>query len=195
MRSSVVKAHKVLVHLSLLPTPPHLSSYQVSFGSLHCFLKMDRNFSDILYMPQINNNKLIGMLSMKLSGDKVQKEKQLVLCNLKEAYINLKETRPDIAIIFSKFSELPVRPKWCVPAGAYGTHITCVCTVHQNMKRMMQLIDRCSCVEEMISMCMCNTENEKCMYGVCTSCPGIETQKVSLQSELDDMTTEYKQWE
>jgi hypothetical protein len=73
-----------------------------------------------------------------MSGDNVQK--QLVLCNLKGAYIKFKETRPDIS--FSKSSEL--RPKWCVLAGAYGTHTTCVCTIHQNMKLMMQVKQRCS---------------------------------------------------
>jgi hypothetical protein len=47
-----------------------------------------------------------------------------MLCYLKEADIKFKETCPDIVINFSKFSEL--RPKWCVLAGAHGTHITCV---------------------------------------------------------------------
>jgi hypothetical protein len=68
----------------------------------------------------------------------VQKQKQFVLCNLKEAYIKFKDTHPDISIKFSKFSEL--RPKWCVLAGAHGTHTP------QNMKLMMQVID--SCVRE-----------------------------------------------
>jgi hypothetical protein len=39
-------------------------------------------------------------------------------------------------------------------------------------------------------VCVCNTENENCMYGVCTSCPGAETLEVLLQNELD-MTVEY----
>jgi hypothetical protein len=50
-RNSVTREHNVLARLSLLPAPPHLSSYQVSFSYLHCFLKMDWNISDILYMP------------------------------------------------------------------------------------------------------------------------------------------------
>jgi hypothetical protein len=51
MRSNVAKAHKVKAHLiSLPPTPPHLSSYQVSFSSLHFFLKIYQNFSDVLYI-------------------------------------------------------------------------------------------------------------------------------------------------
>jgi hypothetical protein len=62
--------------------------------------------------------------SLKLNGDKLQKQKQLVVCNQKEAYIKFKETHPDIAIRFSEFSKL--RPKWNVLAGAHGTHTTCV---------------------------------------------------------------------
>jgi hypothetical protein len=62
-----------------------------------------------------------------------------VLCNLKEAYVKFKETHPDMAVSFSKFSER--RPKWCVVAGAYGTNTTCACTIHHNMKLMMQVID------------------------------------------------------
>jgi hypothetical protein len=77
------------------------------------------------------------MLSVKLSGDKVQKtETHLVLCNLKEAYLKFTETRPDIAISSSEFSELTKveYSSWC---SWYTLH---VCTVHQNMKLMMQVI-------------------------------------------------------
>jgi hypothetical protein len=78
-------------------------------------------------------------VSVKWGGDKVQK--QLVLRSLEEAYIKFKETHPDIAISFSKFSKL--RPKWCVLAGAYGTTTrVCVCTIHQNIKLMMWVIYR-----------------------------------------------------
>jgi hypothetical protein len=44
---------------------------------------MDCNFPDILYTPFINNNTVTDMPSVKLNGEKVQKQKQLVLCNLK----------------------------------------------------------------------------------------------------------------
>jgi hypothetical protein len=45
------------------------------------------------------------MLTVKLSGGKVQKQKQLVLCNLKDTNIKFKETHPDIAVSFSKCSD------------------------------------------------------------------------------------------
>jgi hypothetical protein len=50
MRGSVARAHKVLALLFLLLTTPYLSSYQVSFSFLQCYLKIDKNLSDILYM-------------------------------------------------------------------------------------------------------------------------------------------------
>jgi hypothetical protein len=60
-----------------------------------------------------------------------------VLCNLKEAYVKLKENAlPDIVISFLEFSEL--RPKWCVLSGAYGAHTP------QDTKIVMQVIDKCS---------------------------------------------------
>jgi hypothetical protein len=40
------------------------------------------------------------------------------------SWYKFKETDLDIAISFSKFSEL--RPKWNVLPGAHGTHTTCI---------------------------------------------------------------------
>ena len=59
------------------------------------------------------------------NGKRVQEQKYLLLCNLKEANQNIK-------IKFSKFAEL--RPKEYVLAGGVGTHCVCICTIHQNMK-------------------------------------------------------------
>jgi hypothetical protein len=140
----------------------HIPCYQISFSALHCFLKMVWNYSDILCMPWINNNTLIDIL--KLSGDKVQKQKYLVLCNIKEAYIKFKETHKDIAISFLKCSGLLERPKLFF---VFGTCITYVCTILHNMKLMMQVEDRCAWVQEMISMGLCVTLK---MITVCTVC-------------------------
>jgi hypothetical protein len=54
---------------------------------------MDWNFSDILHMPFMNNSTVNDTPTVKLSGDKVQKLKELVLCNLKEAYVNSKKKK------------------------------------------------------------------------------------------------------
>ena len=69
------------------------------------------------------------------NGIKVHQQKRLVLCNLREAYHQLKILHPDVKIGFSTFAQL--RPKECVLAGSSGTHSVCVCVVHQNAKLMM----------------------------------------------------------
>jgi len=50
-----------------------------------------------------------------------------------------KEKYPQYPIGSSKFAEL--RPKWCVLAGASGTHSVCVCTTHQNIKLMIDAVN------------------------------------------------------
>lgn len=67
-------------------------------------------------------------MSIKDAGGRRHIQKRLVLCNLKELYQNFKDKHPSLKIGFSKFAEL--RPRYCVLAGASGTHSVCVCTIH-----------------------------------------------------------------
>ena len=62
-----------------------------------------------------------------------------MLCNLKEAYQQFRTEFPEVNVGFSKFAEL--RPKECVLAGASGTHCVCVCTIHQNVKLMLNALN------------------------------------------------------
>ena len=66
----------------------------------------------------------------------MHKQKRLVLGNLKELYQAFKNEHPTLHIGFTKFAEL--RPKHCILAGASGTHAVCVCTIHQNVKLMLE---------------------------------------------------------
>lgn len=68
-------------------------------------------------------------------GTKVQTQKRLVLCNLKELYKIFKSRYSEITIGFSSFASL--RPKYCILAGGSGTHTVCVCSFHQNIKLMI----------------------------------------------------------
>ena len=74
-------------------------------------------------------------VSVKQGETRIHIQKRLVLSNLKEVYHLFKEKYPTTTVGFSKFAEL--RPKQCVLAGASGTHSVCVCTIHQNVKLMM----------------------------------------------------------
>ena len=67
---------------------------------------------------------------------RTQVQKQLILCHLRELYQLFKEKHPHEQVGLSKFVEL--RPKHCVLAGASGTHLVCVCTIHQNVKLMLR---------------------------------------------------------
>ncbi|XP_074112073.1 uncharacterized protein LOC141535826 isoform X2 [Cotesia typhae] len=68
-------------------------------------------------------------------GTKIQIEKRLVLCNLKELHKIFQSRFPGIKIGFSSFASL--RPKHCILAGGSGTHTVCVCSIHQNVKLMI----------------------------------------------------------
>ena len=74
-------------------------------------------------------------VSVKQGETRIHIQKRLVLSNLKEVYHLFKEKYPTTTVGFSKFAEL--HPKQCVLAGASGTHSVCVCTIHQNVKLMM----------------------------------------------------------
>lgn len=72
-----------------------------------------------------------GMKDVVSIRKNVYERKRLILCNLRELYLNFKSEYPNKKIGLSKFCSL--RPKWCVLAGASGTHLVCVCTIHQNV--------------------------------------------------------------
>ena len=75
-------------------------------------------------------------ISVREGEKRVHVQKRLILSNLKEAYLVFKDQYPNEKVGFSKFAEH--RPRYCVLAGASGTHCTCVCTIHQNVKLMIQ---------------------------------------------------------
>ena len=78
-------------------------------------------------------------VSVKGEFGRVHVQKRLVLCNLKELYQDFKQKHPTERIGFSKFAEF--RPKHCIIAGTSGTHSVCVCTIHQNVKLMLNGIN------------------------------------------------------
>lgn len=66
------------------------------------------------------------------NGERIQEQKYILLCNLKEEYNLFKSKNRNIKIKFSKFAEL--RPKECLLASGDGTQNVCICIIHQNMK-------------------------------------------------------------
>jgi len=153
------------------------------------------------YTSEMISRMMPGMkdyVSVNIGGQRQHKQKRLVLCNLKEAFGQFKETFPDHKVGFSKFAEL--RPKECVLAGGSGTHAVCVCTIHQNLKLQgakLETVSERYSYRNCLAEIQCNPPRVKCFFGSCEECPGVE----SLQSRLDDHFNqqmidriEYKQW-
>lgn len=92
------------------------------------------------YESEENSKQLAGMKDFKsvkdCDGNRTRVQKKLVLCNLKELYQSFKAQYNSVAIGFSKFASL--RPTHCILAGSSGTHVVCVCTIHQNVKLMLE---------------------------------------------------------
>ena len=104
-------------------------------------------------------------------GNKVVKQKKLVLGNLKEVYQKFKESENHPDIGFSIFCSL--RPKHCVLAGDNGTHSVCVCTYHQNPKLQLNAIgEKDVSLEDVLAKAVCDINNETCMMRKCKNCPG-----------------------
>ena len=132
---------------------------------------------------------------VSVGGTKYQK--RLVLCNLSELFTAFKEAHPDVKIGLSKFCSL--RPKWCVLAGASGTHSVCVCSIHQNAVLLTDAIDWDFTYKDLMKKVVCDVESRVCMMHRCESCPGSEGLEKFLDNELKhlDMDSElhYCQWQ
>ena len=82
---------------------------------------------------------------------------------MKEAYSLFKKAAANLKIGFLKFAAL--RPKNCILPGAPGTHSVCVCSIHQNMKLMIEgahlsvatkdSISRIKSYKDIIDMVLC----------------------------------------
>lgn len=135
-------------------------------------------------------------VSFKVKGVKFQEQKRLVLCNLNELYSEFKKKHPECKIGRSKFCEL--RPKWCVLAGASGTHNVCVCIYHQNVKLMIEGAKLEVDYKDLLEILVCSISSYNCMMGKCDQCPGIEALSDMFQeSEEGDSVPDnitYKQW-
>ena len=114
-------------------------------------------------------------------GPRVHKQKRLLLCNLKELYIEFKE-KTGHRVGFAKFCKL--RPKWCITVGASGTHNVCVCTIHQNVKLMLAALNTRTEYPELIEKLVCDVNSRNCMLHRCEACPG----KPALKQYLEQLT-------
>lgn len=99
-------------------------------------------------------------VSVKVNGQKLQKQKRLLLINLKEMHEQFKEKEPQHKIGFSKFCEL--RPRWCVTVTSRGSHSVCVCAIHQNVKLMVAALERFGTTDYK-ELIVCDITSTNCM--------------------------------
>ncbi|XP_071950769.1 uncharacterized protein [Antedon mediterranea] len=137
-------------------------------------------------------------VSVRINYVKVQKQKRLILINLKELYKLYKIKNPDDKIGFSKFCDL--RPKWCVSVNSRGMHSVCVCQIHQNVKLLVSAIPGRLEYQDLLSKIVCSVDNRDCMMLVCEKCPGKSALVEDLsntftENEIDfEETITFKQW-
>lgn len=144
-------------------------------------------------------------VSVKIDGKRNHMQKRLILNNLKELYQAFKDTNPDVKCSFSKFATL--RPKYCILAGASGTHSVCVCAIHENVKLLIEganiksvtanteevISDYHDCFKKMV----CDSPSTNCYMGSCSECPGVENLIEYLETAFEDKLIDdvtYKQW-
>jgi len=94
------------------------------------------------YNSDINSRIMPGMknaIFLMIDDKRTMVQKRLLLLNLKELHALFKDSNPKYDVSFSTFAKL--RPRNCILPGASGTHSVCVCTIHENVKLMIDAID------------------------------------------------------
>ncbi|KAG8239007.1 hypothetical protein J437_LFUL005064 [Ladona fulva] len=139
------------------------------------------------------------------NGMKEHVQKRLILSNLKELNSHFKEEYADLKIGFSNFALM--RPKNCVLPGSSGTHCVCVCTIHQNIKLMINCTGMLILTEkdylsiktyqDCVARVICNPPLPSCYLGVSYESPGTMKIRVQLQEAFEMALVDnliYSQW-
>ncbi|GBM39738.1 hypothetical protein AVEN_208641-1 [Araneus ventricosus] len=102
----------------------------------------------------------------------------------------------NLKIGLSKFCSL--RPKWCVLAGASGTHLVCVCTIHQNVILLIHGAGFEEEYKQLMSYIVCEGAGRECMLRHYDKCPSKDNLVQFLQAKFEDYDdediVEYNQW-
>lgn len=144
-------------------------------------------------------------VTMTVDGEKRKVQKRLLLLGLKELHVLYKEHNPRNPVSFSLFAKL--RPKNCILPGKSGTHSTCVCVIHQNVKLLLEAVDLKSLTagkdfelhdyKDCIKMIVCKNPGESCFLNMCQRCPGVNQLHTYLSEILSESLIEevkYAYW-
>lgn len=133
----------------------------------------------------------------KADGSREQKQKRLLLINLKELYIDFVREH-NVRIGFSTFCAL--RPKNCVLVDSKSAHSVCVCEQHQNVVLVLAALPEQHTLQDLMGKIVCSLTARECMLHQCEKCPGKASLKRYLEELLDryniddDDVVKYKQW-
>ncbi|GBM81442.1 hypothetical protein AVEN_258135-1 [Araneus ventricosus] len=99
-----------------------------------------------------------------------------------------KQKCPEIKIVFSTFCCLC--PKWCILAGAPGTHAVCLCVIHQNVYLLASVLNlhHKEAIHQLIDKIVCSRDNRAFMLHCYTDCPNNSE---SLKNYLSDLLKDY----
>lgn len=79
-----------------------------------------------------------------------------------------------------------VHPKWCILAGASGTHSVCVCTIHQNVILMIHATHFDESYKDLTKMLVCENPSRDCMLRHFNLCPPKEILTSFLLTKFED---------
>lgn len=144
-------------------------------------------------------------ITVRENGNRTKMQKRLLLIDLRELHTLYKNSHPKNQVSFSVFCKL--RPKHVILPGTSGTHVVCVCTIHQNVKLMLDAIsDQISKYDRVnpkkkyqyfISEMVCDNPVRDCYFDECENCPGVEGIRAYLDEILDEdsvLEINYAQW-
>lgn len=190
----VRKSVKLKKQFGIIPAVPHMSKGKVISKETQELITAFYQTDEISRLcPGKKDCVSVRNLS---TGSKELIQKRLILMNLKEVFAVYKENSSNPVIGFSSFAKL--RPKFCILAGASGTHSVCVCTYHQNAKLQISALGVPDAdYKTFMKKTVCDMENQNCMMHKCKECPREQGLKdylheIELLQEKDTFT--YKQW-
>lgn len=149
--------------------------------------------SDDISRPMPGSNDYV---SEYRNGYKEHVQKRLLMMSLKEAFMIFEEKYKSVKIGFTSFTQL--RPKHCILLDSTGTHNVCVCTIHENVKLIINSV-KFDSYKEIADKILCSSpiRTIDCFYRTCEECISTDSIVRELTSvlEADDMEEVlFQQW-
>ena len=131
-------------------------------------------------------------------GSKGKVQKRFLLAKISEIYANFKAKFPSLKIEFSTFFSCSLF-YFFPPVGVARYCNVYVCTYHQNVKLVLNIISTSLSCKDVLKLCICSTENSYCMLHHCNLCPeqtrahNFLKEQLLLNYMIEDLI-KYKQW-